>query len=64
MDISSASNVSSALSQARTSDAVAVTVLKKAIDIQAQTAAQLIQALPQPPASSNGSLGSNINTFA
>ncbi len=46
MDIGSIVSQSSALSQARTGDAVAILVTKKAIDIQAQTALQLLQALP------------------
>ncbi|MDR0777107.1 MAG: YjfB family protein [Azonexus sp.] len=46
MDIGSIVSQSSALSQARTGDAVAILVMKKAIDAQAQTALQLLQALP------------------
>lgn len=64
MDIGSTASASSALIQARTADAVAVAVLKKANDLQAQTAAQLIQALPQPAAISTPNLGNNVNTFA
>lgn len=64
MDISSLGNVSSALSQARTGDAVAIAVLKKANDIQAQSASQLLQALPQVPVSVTPGLGERVNTFA
>lgn len=64
MDIGSAGSVSSALSQARTGDAVAIAVLKKANDIEAQSALQLLQALPQPPAGVTASLGNSVNTFA
>lgn len=64
MDISSVGNVSPALSQAKTGDVVAIAVLKKALDIQAQGALQLIQALPQAAASSPPNLGNGINTFA
>lgn len=64
MDISSVGSVPSSLSQASTGDAVAISVLKKAIDIQAQNAVQLIQALPQPAASNPPNLGNNVNTFA
>lgn len=64
MDISSASNVSAALSQANTADAVAIMVLKKALALQAQSALQLIQALPQPATNSPPNLGNGINTFA
>jgi len=64
MDISATANLSSSLSQAKTGDAVAITVLKKALDIQAQGALQLIQALPQPMTSSPPNLGNSVNTFA
>jgi hypothetical protein len=49
-------------------DAVGVSVLKKALDIQAQGAMQLIAALPQPPQQSaanlSPNLGQNIDTTA
>lgn len=65
MEIGSVGSVSSALSQAKASDAVAIAVLKKANEAQAQTAAQLIQAVPpQAPASSTPGLGGSVNTFA
>lgn len=64
MDIGSIGNVASVLSQAQTGDAVALAVFKKANDMQAQTAAQLIQALPQPTAGVTPSLGNNVNAFA
>ena len=47
MDVSSVGGLSSALSQVQTGDAVSTAVLKKAIDIQAQNAMQLLEALPQ-----------------
>lgn len=58
--------VSTASAQASraTSDAVQITVLKKALDAQASTAATLLQALPQPALASSGSLGTQVNTFA
>ncbi len=64
MDISSVGNVSAAVSQAGTGDAVAITVLKKSLDIQAQSAMQLIQALPQPAPSSPPNLGNGVNVYA
>jgi len=64
MDIASVGNVSAALSQAKTGDALAITVLKKANDIQAQSAMQLIQALPQPAGNNPPNLGNSVNTFA
>lgn len=59
-------NVSSALAQSSGSDAVSMTVLKKAIDAEAQAAQALINAIPQPPAQSNlpPHLGQIINTVA
>ncbi|HCI14649.1 MAG: hypothetical protein A2063_10390 [Gallionellales bacterium GWA2_60_142] len=49
-------------------DAVGIAVLKKAIDIEAQSAMALIAALPQPPQQSAANLpanlGQNIDTIA
>jgi hypothetical protein len=40
-------------------------MLKKAINLQAQSAAQLIQSIPQPQAlATEGSVGTRINTVA
>ena len=64
MDINSIAGGSSALSQASTGDAVAITVLKKALDIQAQSAMQLIQALPQPAPGNPPNLGNGVNVYA
>lgn len=67
MDISSVSGIASlasALSQAQTGDAVGIAVLKKSIDLQAQGALQLIQAIPQLAANSPPNLGNGVNTFA
>lgn len=64
MSINNVGNVSAALGQAGTGDAVAITVLKKAIDIEAQSAMQLIQALPQPVASNPPNMGNGVDTYA
>lgn len=60
-------NTSAALVQ-NAGDAVGMTVLKKAMDIQAQSAMALIAAIPQPPQQSAANLppnlGQNINTTA
>jgi hypothetical protein len=54
----------SAAAQGQTSDALNILVLKKALDAQAAAAA-LIQALPQSlPLATEGSLGTQVNTFA
>jgi hypothetical protein len=67
MDISSASSVNSLSGQA-TGESVGNIMQKKAMDIEAQKAAALINALPQPskPSSANlpPHLGQNINTKA
>lgn len=60
-------NIGASLMQ-NSGDAVGVTVLKKALDIQAQGAMQLIASIPQPPQQSAANLpphlGQNINTTA
>lgn len=63
MDIASVSTVSSAATLAQNGDAVSTLVLKKALDIQAQSAAQLLQALPQVP-SNPPHLGNSIDLRA
>ena len=67
MDISSASSVS-ALSGQSVGNAVGNDVLKKALEIQAQNAAALIDSIPQPTKSSSANmpshLGQNVNTTA
>lgn len=66
MEINSTASVSASLSQAQTGDAVAVSVLKKALDIQTASAEQMIQALPQAAntALATEGPGQKINTFA
>lgn len=49
MDVSNVASLSSAMTQMQTSEAAGMMVLKKAIDLQAQSAAQLLQAVPQMP---------------
>lgn len=63
MDVSSVGTLSSALSQAQTGDAVSTLVLKKAMDIQAQNAMQLLQAVPQMP-NNPPNLGNSIDIKA
>ena len=49
-------------------NAAGLSVLKKTMDVQAQSAAALIDALPQPAGRSSGNLpahlGQNVNTTA
>lgn len=63
MDISALASVASSLSQAKVGDAVGTLVLKKAMDIQAQSAMQLIEALPQV-ASNPPNLGNSVDVRA
>ena len=63
MDVTSIGSLSTALSQAEVADAVGIRVLKKAMDIQEQSALQLLQARPQPP-SNPPNLGQNIDVKA
>lgn len=61
-------NTATALASAKTSDAVHMSVLKKALDTQAASAATLLDALPpvpqQPALATSGTLGTQVNTFA
>lgn len=64
MDISAVAGAAAALSSSPTGDAVGTLVLKKALDIQAQNAAQLIQSLPQPQYNNPPNLGQGVDLFA
>jgi hypothetical protein len=56
---------STALAQQQTASAVQVNVLKKALDSNANTAAQLLQSVqPAPALASSGTLGTQVNTYA
>ena len=63
MDVANIAKLSSSMAETGIRQEVGVTMLKKAMDIQKSSAAQLIQALPQvqnlPP-----HLGNTINTKA
>jgi|SaaInl7_135m_RNA_FD_contig_21_936837_length_274_multi_2_in_0_out_0_1 hypothetical protein len=45
-------------------DTVGVKVLKKAMDIEKQTAMQLIESIPQIQSQPTGSLGNKLDVFA
>jgi len=64
MDLSGLSSLTTAMSGARTSDAVDILVQKKAMDIDAQGVAQLLQALPQPITNNPPHLGQNVDVKA
>ena len=59
MDVSAIASLATQMSQVQTADAVQVAVLKKAMDIQEQSALQLLQAVPGNPAH----LGNNVDQF-
>ena len=63
MDISGVASLSSAMSQAQSGDAVGTLMLKKAMDLQEQSAAQLLQTLPQT-ANNPPNLGNSIDVKA
>ncbi len=44
--------------------AAQIAVLKKSMEMQGQSALQLVQALPQPPAVAPGQPGALVNTYA
>ena len=62
-------STATALATQKNSDALNIRVLKKAIDIQSDTAMALISSLPQPQQvqtalATSGNLGTQLNTFA
>lgn len=61
-------NTATALASAKTSDALNMVVLKKALDMQAVSAATMLdamqQSMPQPALTTSGTLGTQVNTFA
>lgn len=59
MDVGAIASLATQMSQVQTADAVQVAVLKKAMDIQEQSALQLLQAVPSNPAH----LGNNVDQF-
>jgi hypothetical protein len=66
MDVGSIARLSTSIAETGTKQEVGIEVLKKAQQIQASTAAQLINAVQSAPAVQNlpSNLGNNINTTA
>ncbi len=66
MDVTGIANVATAMSEAKTDQAVSVAVLKKAMDVSAAGALALIEAIPdtQPAQRLPSHLGQTINTTA
>jgi hypothetical protein len=66
MDVTGIASVATTLADVGTSQAVTIAVLKKAIDINAESATALIEAIPDNKSLQNlpAHLGQNINTTA
>jgi len=64
MDVSNIASAATAMSNAQTSTAVQMAVLKKAMDIGTNSAEQLIEAIPQAAAPNPPHLGNSIDTYA
>ena len=71
MDVAQANsivNTATSLASAKTSDALNRVVLKTTLEMQAVSAATMIdamqQSMPQPHLATSGTLGTNVNTFA
>ncbi|MBG6220299.1 MULTISPECIES: YjfB family protein [unclassified Janthinobacterium] len=66
MNVGSIAQLSTTMAQTGTQQAVGLTVLKKAQDIQSSTATALLAALPpvQPASNLPPNLGNRINTTA
>ncbi|MCA1326617.1 YjfB family protein [Herbaspirillum sp. alder98] len=63
MDVSQIASLSTSLATAETADAVNITMLKKALDLQSSTMEGLLSALP-PTLPANPNIGRNVNTTA
>lgn len=63
MDVSGIANLATQMSAAQTNAEVSTAVLKKAINIEAQGALALLDAVPQPQ-NLPAHLGQNVNTTA
>ena len=64
MDISGIANLATAMSNARTEQAIGIAVFKKAMDLNAAGALALVEALPEVPQQLPSHLGQHINTTA
>lgn len=62
VSVSGIASLSTEMATEKTQAAVEVAVLKKSMDLQADTAAMLIDAIPALPANPN--IGRNVNTTA
>lgn len=63
MDVSSIAAFASANAMTNARQEISLAVLKKAIDVQEQSALQLLEALPAVPSVNTGSTGGVIDTW-
>ena len=63
MDVASIAAAASSNAMAEVQHEAAISVLRKTMDIQQQSAMQLLQAIPQPPAPATGTAGGYIDTW-
>ena len=64
MDVNAIASLATEMSQMKTAQAAQIAVLKKAMDLQGQSALQLVQAVTQPAASNPPNLGKHIDILA
>lgn len=64
MDTANISSMATSLSHSRTAEAVQMAVLKKTMDMDAQSGAQLIQATANAAAKNPPHLGNRIDVYA
>lgn len=64
MDTANISSMATSLSQSRTAEAVQMAVLKKSMDMDAQSGAQLVQAAVNAAPKNPPHLGNRIDVFA
>lgn len=64
MDVSTIASAATEMAQANTAQAVQLAVLKKAMDVEAQGAMQLVQAAAQVIPRNPPNLGNQVDTFA
>lgn len=67
MDVTSVNGIAALatdMSAQKTQAAISTTMLRKALDVQQQSALSLLQALPQPVSSNPPNLGNSVNVRA
>lgn len=64
MDVTGIAATATEMTQARTAEAVQLAVLKKAMNVQAEGALQLVQSASRVMNNNPPNLGNKLNTFA